>query len=881
MTKTEKIKVHARKKSEIIGLDDSQVIRSRQEYGSNELPPEKQTPLYKRIWENLSDPIIKILLFALAANIIFTLKNINWAENCGILLAIIISTAVSTISEGESEKAFKKLRESGSDKKYAVIRNGNERIIGINQIVKGDYIVISPGDMIPCDGRIISGTLYIDQSALNGESAEVEKKPSDETELALSSENSLLRGCLVLSGNGIMLCDRVGSETLYGNIARELKEKRREGPLRHRLSMLSSTISHIGYACAALVALAYLFNVFIIDSAFDKSIIIARIGDLRFVAMSLIKALTIAVTVIVVAVPEGLPMMITVVLSSNMKKMMKDNVLVRKAAGIETAGSMNILFTDKTGTITSGSLTVQNLITGDGNVFKNIRQIEKSGFYNYFLPSVICNNDGSYIGDEIFGGNSTEKALLRFTGKRECTAEVIEKRSFDSKMKYSAVALNGMTLFKGAGEKLLPLCRSCFDLDGNITQFNNIQKIYEKIDDESSKGGRVIVMTAKKDSPSVDLSDGMIFLCAVIISDPIRRDAKKAVNTLREAGIRTVMITGDSTATARAIATECGIISQNDGNIVIDSSSLAKMSDSEVSEILPRLSVVSRALPEDKSRLVRLAQGLGLVAGMTGDGINDAPALKKADVGFAMGSGREIAKEASDIVILDDRLTSVCNAVLYGRTVFKSIRKFISFQLAMNLSAVGVSFTGQLLGIDAPVTVIQMLWVNIIMDTLGGLAFAGEAPLKSYMREKALDRDEKIVTKNMLARVIFTGVYVVTICTLFLSSESQRVFFGYYDQPIYFLTAFFALFIFSGIAVSFIFRSERFFLLANITKNKPFLFIMSAVLIIQLSLIYFGGSPFRCAPLDLRELARVGLISLVIFPADYIRKIFAKLIKNT
>ena len=373
----------------------------------------------------------------------------------------------------------------------------------------------------------------------------------------------------------------------------------------------------------------------------------------------------------------------------------------------------------------------------------------------------------------------------------------------------------------------------------------------------------------------------MIFLCIINILDPIRPQAQRALKRLKGAGIHCVMITGDSALTAEAIAEEVGIIDQKSKGEIIDSSALSKMSDGELRSLLPRLSVVARALPSDKSRLVKVAENMGYVAGMTGDGVNDAPALKKADVGFCMGSGTDIAKEASDIVILDNDLSSIANAVLFGRTIFKSIRKFILFQLTMNLSAVGVSLVGQLLGIDAPVTVIQMLWVNIIMDTLGGIAFAGEAPLERYMKEKPKKRDEPIFSPAMLWRIVLIGAYVVLMCSLFLASSKAKAFFSYDTLgSLPFMTAFFALFIFTGIGVSFISRADGFFTFSGIEKNKLFVFIMLFVSAVQLSMIYFGADVFRCTPLSPKSLLLVALLSLSVFPADLVRKICTKLLKK-
>lgn len=864
------------------GLSDLQVQLSFEKHGNNKLSEKKGKSLYKKVIENLSDPIVKILICALIANIIFTFKNINWAECGGIILAIIISTLVSTLSERGSEKAFEKLKNSSTNATCLVIRNGKETVLPISDIVVGDIILLGAGESIPCDGRVLSGEITVDQSAVNGESTEVKKYCTNgNKEFSPDNPQCIFRGSLVASGSCVIRAEYVGDNTMYGKIATELFLEKRISPLKLRLEKLAAIVSKIGYIASGVVALAYLFNVFFLDCGFDRGIILSRITDWRFVASSIIRAITIAITVIVVSVPEGLPMMITVVLSSNMKRMLKDNVLIRKPVGIETAGSINILFTDKTGTVTSGMLAVDEVVLANNKSYTNIKQMERHGIYRNFIVSAICNSEALYVNNEVIGGNSTERALLRFTGNIEVNEKILSKIPFNSNNKFSSVRIGSQSLYKGAPEKIIPCCQYFYDENGKICPFDNKNQILDTVYKLSSQSNRVIAM-AISPSPCDDfLPESLIFVCIVKIKDKIRKEAVGAVASLKNAGIQTVMITGDSAPTAKAIAKDCGILKENEANLIIDGESLAKMTDDEIKLQLKDIRVICRALPSDKSRLVGIAQEMGLVVGMTGDGVNDAPALKKADVGFAVGSGTDIAKEASDIVILDSNLASIEKAVLYGRTIFKNIRKFILFQLTMNLCAVGVTLFGQLMGIDNPVTVIQMLWVNIIMDTLGGLAFAGEAPLKAYMKEKPKTRDEAIITPKMLTRVLVMGSYATVMCSLFLKSEIMRNLFGYYNDPIYFLAAFFALFIFTGIAICFTSRSEKFFFLSNISKNKGFIIIMLSVLIIQLSMIYFGGDLFRCAPLSIDKLIIVWLLSISVIIFDIFRKIFVKFLKKT
>ena len=368
----------------------------------------------------------------------------------------------------------------------------------------------------------------------------------------------------------------------------------------------------------------------------------------------------------------------------------------------------------------------------------------------------------------------------------------------------------------------------------------------------------------------------MTLVCALLLTDKVRREAPDSVKKLRRAGIHVVMMTGDNRDTARSIAETCGILGQG-VDAVVDHTELAAMSDGEVKELLPRLGVVARALPSDKSRLVKIAQEKELVVGMTGDGINDAPALKRADVGFAMGSGTQVAKDAGDIIILDNNLSSIVRAVLYGPTIFKSIRKFITLQLTMNLCAVGVTMICPFFGVDAPVTVVQMLWINLIMDTLGGLAFAGEAPLPSYMEEAPKRRDEPILNRYMAGDILWLGSFTVGLCLLFLKCPLIAGQFRAAKDDIYLLTAFFALFIFSSVFNCFNARTDRLNLLAGLTRNKAFCLIMAAVLGVHILFVYIGGEVLRTAPLTPRELGITFLLALTVFPADFVRKVWRRL----
>lgn len=889
------------------GLSEAEAVKSREKYGSNTFTEKKKPGFIRKFFANLNDPIIRILIGALLINIIFMFTDINWYETIGIAAAIFIAAFVSTVSEHSSGRAFEKLHNQVGDKEYTVVRGGSAVCLPIGDIVRYDIVNLRSGDIVPADGVIIRGSCTIDESALTGESKSV-KKTFDpavcdkikkgifhfEGKPSAGDSCALFRGSSVSSGEVTMFVCHVGDNTFYGAVAAELQDSEVPSPLKERLTKLAQTISKIGYVSALIIALIHLFDVFLLDSGMNFSVASERLKDTRFVASECLSAVTMAISVIVVAVPEGLPMMITVVLSSNMKKMMKNNVLVKRLVGIETAGSLSILFTDKTGTLTTGKLKVNEIYTAE-NRYSSVSELKRHpSDYELVLNGALnCSSGG--------GGNSTDKAIRQFLNLNDSMHRIpLDKIPFDSKNKYAAAVCDDEKfIIRGAPEYLLSRCRHYISSSGESRLMNEgiRSDIVFKTVAPAKKSCRIIMQAVgnradfdrlkREGLNTIDLTFHSLF----ILSDEIRKNVPQAVEECKSAGMRVVMMTGDNELTAAAIGVETGILSPKytifdpkrridtyekyEEDIVITGSSIAVLSDEEIIRLLPLIAVVSRVTPTDKSRLVKLAQAAGHVVGMTGDGINDAPALKAADVGFAMGSGTDVSKEAGDIVITDDNFVSITKAVLFGRTIFESIRKFIVFQLTMNLSAVGISLLGPLFGVEHPVTVIQMLWVNIIMDTLGSLAFAGEAALPEYMNRPPIKRSEAILTPAMVRQIVYSGIYTIGLCMFFLVSPKIHAIFGRGDST-YFLTVFFALFIFCGICSAFNTRTPRINLLANLGKNKAFLIIMPAVGVIQLLIIYFGGDVFRTVPLEFRELLLTAAFSFTIVPADMLRKLFTK-----
>lgn len=857
------------------GLSNDEVIKSREKYGNNALVMMKKDSFFKQLIRSLGDPIIKILLIALGIKTVFLIQDFDWYETVGIVIAIFLASFISTISEYGSEKAFLKLQSEASSIKVKVRRNNKVLLIPVDEIVVDDIILLESGDRIVADGILIKGELSVDESSITGESKEIYKKPFV-SGINPSSNNELLRGSVIYNGIGEMIVTKVGVNTFYGKISLELQEKQPESPLKLRLRELAKVISKIGYMGAFLVAFSYLFSVIVIDNNFDMTRIINTISDTSLLFAYFLQALTLAVTIIVVSVPEGLPMMITLVLSSNMKRMLKDNVLVRKLTGIETAGSLNILFTDKTGTLTKGELEVVGIMFGNLDYYDSKERLKNNlSYYKILKKSILSNTDCVYDAEKKIwiGGNATDKALVNYLGDENILVNKLKEAPFDSKNKYSYTKVlednKEITYYKGAPEVLLEKCKYYILPNGRKSAFVNKNNIISAINKYAEKGIRVLMLAFAEEGK------GLCFISLLFIKDELREEVKEGISLVRKAGIKTVMITGDNKKTATSIAKDTGIL-LDDKDIVLTSSELNSLSDDRLKEIIPNLKVVARALPTDKSRLVRLSQELGLVVGMTGDGVNDAPALKKADVGFSMGSGTEVSKEASDIILLDNNFNSIVKAIIYGRTIFKSIRKFIIFQLTVNFCAVFLSIVGPFIGVESPVTVIQMLWVNMVMDTLAGIAFSYEPPLLEYMEEAPKKRDEKILNGYMIHEIIFTSLYSFLLCILFLKSPFIHSFFRSGKEDIYFMSAFFGLFIFIMIFNSFNARTSRLNIFANLLSNKVFLGVIIFIVIVQIILIYYGGDLFRTTSLSLKEIEIMLACAFSVIPVEFFRKLYLK-----
>lgn len=860
------------------GLNNEEVKESRKKYGSNNISGKNTNTFFNLFIETLGDPIIKILIIALAVKTIFLFKDFDYFETIGIVIAILVASLISAISEYGSNKAFERMQEESSKINVRVRRNKKIIEISIDDIVKNDVIILSSGEKIPADGILIRGKLSVDESSLNGESKEVYKELTKDINI-ISDKNKVYRGTTIYDGTAEVLITKVGMDTLYGKMAKELTTGEDISPLKLRLTNLAKIISKIGYIAAILIAISYLFSKIFILNNFNLSIIKAI--PLNTIIGYILEAMTLAVSVLVMAVPEGLPMMITLVLSTNSKKMLKNKVLVRKMVGIETAGSLNILFTDKTGTITNGKMEVISILNGSLNEYTNINELLPS-YRQILIDSIIYNNDSEYDSttNKIIGGNITDKALLSFAGQnKKDTIKIIDKIMFNSQNKYSISIIEKnnkkIKLIKGAPDVLLKYTTNYIDENGK-SKYLDKEKLMSIIKEKTNKGIRAIAISTSQSIYPTDNIRRNILVGIIFIKDEIRKEARDGLNLIKSAGINTIMVTGDSKETATSIAKEVGIVSNN-ADVILSSNELSKINDDELKKIIPRLKVVSRALPEDKKRLVLLSKELGLVTGMTGDGVNDCIALKKADVSFAMGSGTEVAKEASDIVILDDNIVSISKAILYGRTIFKNIRKFIIFQLSVNVSAILLALIGPFIGVPSPITVVQMLWINMVMDTLAGLAFSYEVPRIEYMKEPPKKKEENILNKYMINEILSSGLYSLVLCIIFLKLPIIK---SLFVDNNHFMTSFFCLFIFLATFNAFNARTHRQNIFAHLSENKIFLLIILFIIIVQISITYSGITIFQTTRINIKELLITIVLSFSIIPLDIIRKIIEKKTKH-
>ena len=893
------------------GLNSSQVEASRKAHGSNVIPDSEPTTFWAEFKDALGDPMIKILmaiaalmigLFVLGDNCLKVIPGIDQGifEPIGTLIAVFLVATISAKTAVGSDQKYRDLKSRSEKDKVKVIRDGKTQVIDADDIVVDDIVLLQSGDKIPADGTLIDGKLKVNNAALNGETEEAKKTGDEKSHIpetltgdTFVDKSSLFRGAIVTDGEGYMRVEAVGLATMMGKMAEEMNGEQVDSPLKVKLAKLANQISVFGYISAALIVVLYLTMGIVHAGGFAPFF-----TNWQGLVHTIVQAANLAILIIVCAVPEGLPLMISLVLMQNTSKMLDHNVLVRKAQGIETAGSLNILFSDKTGTITKGHLEVVNLFDGAG-VETNPSEA---------LAKCIIKNTQAVISDgKVIGGNMTDQALMSYVLTKniaEPNVTVTKEQGFNSANKFSQAQLSDKTLvYKGAPERLLPNCTKYVAADGTIKDFD-INQLNPKIDEMANKAMRMLAFAYKEDATLKEdtIQDNLVLVGIAAIRDDVRPEARDAIAEVNRAGIQVVMITGDRLETAVAIAKDANLLdkdatilteenkeamlekysatktSTDKHGIAVSSAMLGTLTDDEIKILVSGIRVIARALPTDKSRMVRICQEMGLVCGMTGDGVNDSPALKAADVGFAMGSGTEAAKEAGDLVIIDDNFKSIKDAILFGRTIYHNILKFVRFQLSMNVLAVLATLFSPILGLNAPLTVVMLLFVNLCCDSLASLMFGPEPALEKYMDEKPRNRTESIVSAKMLINIILTSVWLAAVgfVMMFKNVDALTV---YQMQAMYFV-----FYIWGSLFNGFQCRSDGFDIFAGIKDNKNFIKIPLIIVVAQAAIICVGLIPvlrpvslvFGCEPIAAIYWAQAILLGLTVLPIGCITKIGKK-----
>lgn len=870
------------------GLTKEEVQRSYQEHGNNALSSKETETFLSILIAAFDDPWIKVLLFGLALKTVIniacminpSLGHADWIEVVSLIVAIGLSTGVASFSEWKNGKEFNSLQEQASKIVVKVYRDGHLHELNIDELVIGDVVQLRAGDQIPADGIILDGTLKVNQASLNGESEDAKKYALGDNPMPSSddtfNEFILLRGSYVTEGEAVMEVTTIGDNTMLGSINVAIQEDGKESPSTEKLSRLAGQIGVMGTSGA----IGYLVVNAILVSGLINTV--ARPDNWFFFIIQLIMY---AVTIVIMAVPEGLPMMLAMVASMNSRRLLAENILVRKPASTETAGYINVLFSDKTGTITEGVLKLVDVLQADGTTYTTGDteglpfEIAPTSLKKELKVGLGLNND-SVISDGVaIDSNQTDRALMTFLYNYglvpESRESVVSKEAFTSASKFASVTLSsGETYIKGAPEIILSGVTKYMMKDGSIGDFT--PEIAEKFNsasvEQANRSMRVLAIVK-------EVAGVKTLIAGVCIRDNVRQGIKETVRAMNEAGVTVVMVTGDRKETAVAIAKEAGIYKSTD-DVVLTHDELASLSDEEVKALLPRLKVVSRALPLDKKRLVNLAQEIDLVAGMTGDGVNDAPSLKAADIGFSMGDGTQAAQESSDVVILNNSLTSIEKAVLYGRTMTESVKKFIIFQLTVNVTTIALALIGPLVGFKEPFTIIQILWINLIMDTLAALAFGEEPTLERYMKRPPIGRKENILTGYMKSAIGIAGLFITAVSTMLLANlfNLQQIFDLHDSKEV--LTFMFTFFIYAVIFNSLNTRSHGFNVFEHIGRNKRFIYVMVSIAIVQSLIIQFGGEVFNTVPMDLKHFGLALGLAFLIIPVDMIRKALIGSFKN-
>ena len=862
-------------KNKRIGLTDEQVKQSREQHGKNVLTPPQRTSLWKLYLDKYRDPIIQILLVAAFVSLILAFIEKNFMETIGIFVAVFLATTVGFYFERDAAKKFNVLTALSEEQPVKVRRNGKVMEIPRHDVVVGDVVLVEVGDEVPADGELIlCNDLQINESALTGEP--VAEKSLEGGGDGAYPRNVILRSTMVMNGRGEFVVTAVGDATEIGKVAKKSTEQTSvETPLHMQLDKLAKMISKVGSVVSVAAFFIFLIHDILTNPAWGGK-------DYFYMAEIVLKYFMMAVTLIVMAVPEGLPMAITLSLALNMRRMLKSNNLVRKLHACETMGAVTVICTDKTGTLTQNKMQVSALELKQGD--------------EALLDTAIALNSTAELNDGKPIGNPTESALLLWLDAQGKDYEELRKQvnvlkqlpfSTERKMMATLAEVDGETyLFvKGAPEIVMKKC---------IIEDRMMRQTAEELDEWQHKAMRTLAFAYKKVEASImrtsrtstaevvallDANDLQLQAIAAI-ADPIRPDVPAAVQECRHAGIEVKVVTGDTAATAMEIGKQIGVFEDEPENIGADGSLTSldqqmitgeqweALSDEEAYERAKDIRVMSRARPTDKQRLVAMLQKRGEVVAVTGDGTNDAPALHYAHVGLSLGSGTSVAKEASDMTLLDDSFKSIANAVMWGRSLYRNLQRFLFFQLVVNVAALLLVLGGSVIGTEMPLTVTQILWVNLIMDTFAALALASLPPSHEVMKDKPRKASDFIINKSIGFGILFCGIVFFLVMFALLVYCERR---GKGGVDVHELTMFFTTFVmiqfwnlFNAKALMSHHTAFRHFL-----KDKGMILVLVLVLVGQWIIVTFGGEMFRTTPLSLHEwLLIIGSTSVVLWAGE-------------
>nr|DAQ21427.1 MAG TPA: hypothetical protein [Caudoviricetes sp.] len=863
------------------GLSSKEVLKSRELHGSNKLPEPKLDKWYDFAKEALSEKITMILIAIAVLQLFLGVMGVmDLSDPIMILVVLAIVTCIAVKTGLGVQKSAAELRAKTSVRYCDVIRDGKVQTINKDELVVGDLVCVGMGQEIFADGYLIEGKISVNNAAINGETKECKKTPIEgyvhkktTSTDAYTNQNCLFAGTTVMSGEGKMIVTDVGVNTVNGDTL--VKMQTLEAPktaLDIALDNLSDFISKWG-TIAAVITFAVLTISGIVQVGFGEYFS----GGVLNIIQKIAQNFSVALTIIVAAVPEGLPLIVKLVTKQNVKTMEKFNILAKNPGKIPELAYIDIICTDKTGTLTTGIMTPKKIIDGFGNDVN-----KDSVLWNNINANISLNNSATFDSENnITGGNSIDRAVLNLVNP-EIYADIQKKypvklkQVFNSSNKYSAFTTkDGVTYYKGAPEKLIEHCTKVMDSSGEIIENSDNDTLSNAITAMTSNAMRCIAVTmADGDLVENEIPNDMTFLGIIGVVDPVRDEVPSAVKTAHKAGIQVVEITGDCIETAVAVATECGIY--KDGDLALTNDEFEAMSDDEVKSIIPRLRVISRCSPNTKLRLVTLAQEIGKSVAMTGDGVNDSPALKRADVGFGMQGGSDVAKEASDIVLTDDNFASVVKAVELGRTFMHNIMMFLEFQLPINISLLILSVIYPMIATGALLASVQILIVNIIMDSLNSLSFGGEPPKDEYMTEKPIKKGSGLFIRGAKKRIAISTVAFIALYGIITFSPIANMFATEAEA----MTARFALLCFMAVFNGFNIRTEHINLFNGIGKNKLFSAIAIGIFVMTFALCNFAENLVKVTALDFKHWVVVVILAFMVIPIDLIRKIIEKKREN-